>query len=432
MKTMVKQNTKNQSISINQKNHSADNNGNGLRSGWETKNFEDVCELVGGSQPAKDNFIYEPKDGYIRLIQVRDYRTDKYATYIPKETARRFCTVDDIMIGRYGPPIFGIFKGIEGAYNVALMKAVVNKKICDPNYFYWFLQTENLRAFVEKSSKRAAGQDGVRKELLAKYPVFVPPIFEQKRIVEILDKAFAAIDKAKANVEKNLQNAKELFESYLQNIFVSRGEDWEEKKLSELSERVSVGHVGSTSQFYCDKTVGVPFLRSQNVRSGNLDLKGVQYITKDFHRRLKKSQLKLGDLLFVRVGANRGDCCVVKKDMGELNCANIVFARLKEGNVDFIDKFCQSKIGREQLLGMSVGAAQGVINTKSVAELIILYPKLSEQIAILEKINSISNETKKLEIIYHQKLNDLEELKKSILQKAFTGRFIFEQITELI
>src|SRR5690348_14255600 len=123
---------------------------------WEVKNFDEVCELIGGSQPPKDEFIYEPRKDYIRLIQVRDYKTDKYATYISKKSAKRFCTVDDIMIGRYGPPIFGIFKGIEGAYNVALMKAVVNKKICNPDYFFKFLQTQNIRTFVEKSSKRAA------------------------------------------------------------------------------------------------------------------------------------------------------------------------------------------------------------------------------------------------------------------------------------
>lgn len=130
--------------------------------GWEEKLFEDVCSLVGGSQPPKDDFIYHPKEGYIRLIQVRDYRTDKYCTYIPQAKARRFCSKNDIMIGRYGPPIFGIFKGLEGAYNVALMKAEVNSKICNPGYFYWFLKTNKLREFVEKSSKRAAGQDGVR------------------------------------------------------------------------------------------------------------------------------------------------------------------------------------------------------------------------------------------------------------------------------
>ena len=204
-------------------------------------------------------------------------------------------------------------------------------------------------------------------------------------------------------------------------MFETKGEGWEEKSLGELSERVSVGHVGTTSEFYCDQSIGVPFIRSQNVRSGYLDWKGIQYITKEFHGKLKKSQLKKGDILFVRVGANRGDCCILKENIGELNCANIVFARLKKGNVDFVDRFCQSTVGRQQLLGMSVGAAQGVINTKSVAGLIIPYPPLHEQENIIKKLNAISTETKRLEVIYQQKIADMEELKKSILQKAFSG-----------
>jgi type I restriction enzyme S subunit len=70
---------------------------------WVIEPFEKVCNLVGGSQPSKDEFIYEPKNGYIRLIQVRDYRTSKFITYIPKEKARRFCSENDIMIGYIVP-----------------------------------------------------------------------------------------------------------------------------------------------------------------------------------------------------------------------------------------------------------------------------------------------------------------------------------------
>ena len=257
--------------------------------------------------------------------------------------------------------------------------------------------------------------------MIKEYPIRFPSLPEQQHIVAILDEAFAAIAAAKANAEQNLRNTRDLFESYLHEVFEKKVEGWEEKTLGELSERVSVGHVGQTSEFYCASSVGVPFIRSQNVRRGNLDWKGIQYITREFHSRLKKSQLKYGDLLFVRVGANRGDCCVLKEKIKDLNCANIVFARLKEGNVDFIDRYCQSHVGRSQLLGMSVGAAQGVINTKSVAELIIPYPPLRQQQAIVQQLDDLSAETKRLEAIYQQKIANLEELKKSVLQKAFNG-----------
>jgi restriction endonuclease S subunit len=186
---------------------------------FKTLEFGKVCELVGGSQPSKKHFIYEPKDSYIRLIQVRDYRTDKFTTYIPESLAKRFCDKNDIMIGRYGPPIFGIFKGLEGAYNVALMKAVVNEKLCDKTFFYWFLQNNKIRKFVEHSSKRAVGQDGVRKELLEKYPVPVPSINEQQTIVRHLDDLRSETQKLEAVYQKKMDDLEELKKSILQKAF---------------------------------------------------------------------------------------------------------------------------------------------------------------------------------------------------------------------
>jgi type I restriction enzyme S subunit len=186
---------------------------------WELRLFGEVCKLIGGSQPSKNVFIYEPKDDYIRLIQVRDYRTDKFVTYIPKKMAKRFCSKDDIMIGRYGPPIFGIFKGLEGTYNVALMKAVPNIKLCIPEYLYWFLKTNDLKVFVEKSSKRAAGQDGVRKELLDKYPVPIAPMNEQPLIVSKINNLLTETKKLESIYQQKLADLDELKKSILNKAF---------------------------------------------------------------------------------------------------------------------------------------------------------------------------------------------------------------------
>tara|TARA_S200000501_G_C20796048_1_gene731777 strand:+ start:309 stop:1517 length:1209 start_codon:yes stop_codon:yes gene_type:complete len=179
----------------------------------------DLCEIIGGSQPPKDNFIYEPKEGYVRLIQVRDYRTDKFITYIPKESTKKFCSKNDIMIGRYGPPIFGIFSGLEGAYNVALMKAIPDEKIVLKDYFRWFLKNKKLHSFVEKSSARAAGQSGVRKELLYAYPVPVPEISVQKDIVELLNKLKNNSNILHSNYQQELEALDELKKSILEKAF---------------------------------------------------------------------------------------------------------------------------------------------------------------------------------------------------------------------
>ncbi|WP_199526763.1 restriction endonuclease subunit S [Pseudoalteromonas sp. bablab_jr004] len=152
---------------------------------------EDICDFIGGSQPAKSEFINEPKEGYVRLIQTRDYKTDAFPTYIPEKSTRKFCDVDDVMIGRYGPPIFQICRGLKGAYNVALLKAKPKKGI-DREFLYYFLKQDAVFQYVDKLSARTGGQTGVDLVSLNKYPVRVPTdIDDQEKLVASL----VAIDK---------------------------------------------------------------------------------------------------------------------------------------------------------------------------------------------------------------------------------------------
>lgn len=134
---------------------------------------EDICDFIGGSQPPKSDFIAEPRNGYIRLIQTRDYKTDSFPTYIPKSSTKKFCDEQDVMVGRYGPPIFQICRGLKGAYNVALMKAKPKKGI-DIEFLYYFLKQDSVFKYVDKLSARTGGQTGVDLNSLYKYPVRIP------------------------------------------------------------------------------------------------------------------------------------------------------------------------------------------------------------------------------------------------------------------
>ena len=136
--------------------------------GFPVYRMDEIVEFQGGSQPDKKYFEYESTDDNIRLIQIRDYKTDNYITYIPKAMAKRFCTAEDIMIGRYGPPIFQILQGIEGAFNVALMKATPRQG--NREYVRWFLKQDCLLHYLEGMSKRTAGQDGIQMDKLKTYP----------------------------------------------------------------------------------------------------------------------------------------------------------------------------------------------------------------------------------------------------------------------
>lgn len=250
---------------------------------------------------------------------------------------------------------------------------------------------------------------------LRSIPIPLPPLAEQQRIVAKLDAAFAEIDEAVRTNLVQARNAKSLFESSRATFLSANSEDWAEKSLGDCCSRVSVGHVGSTSEYYCAEELGIPFLRSQNVKPARLELDSVRFITKAFHEKLKKSQLKANDILIVRVGANRGDCCLVPANVEKLNCANIVFARPVEGHPSFLAHFCQSTIGRQRLMGMTTGAAQGVINTKSVATLRIPFPPLEQQRTIARKLDEINERAIELEAIYRERAHQTRLLKSAIL-----------------
>lgn len=206
---------------------------------WAQISVGQMCDISGGSQPPKSTFVYNPKPGYIRLIQIRDYKSDKKITYIPEALARKKCSATDVMIGRYGPPIFQILRGLEGAYNVALMKAEPLEG-CDNDFLFYRLKCPELLMYVEMGSDRTAGQDGVNKDHLLKYPIFLPPEDEQKEIVRRIEKSFAAIDAITAQVAAGLQRLSHLEAQCLNKAF--RGElvpqDPNDEPASALLERL--------------------------------------------------------------------------------------------------------------------------------------------------------------------------------------------------
>ena len=181
--------------------------------GFPKLTIDDVIAFQGGSQPAKTYFEYEPTNNNIRLIQTRDYKTDNYITYIPKALARRFCTKDDIMIGRYGPPIFQILRGLEGAYNVALMKAT--PKMGNREFIRAFLQQKCLLHYLENFSQRVAGQDGIQMDKLKSYPFPYPPLDLQNAFAQKIE----AIEKQKELIKKSIQETETLFNSRMDYWF---------------------------------------------------------------------------------------------------------------------------------------------------------------------------------------------------------------------
>lgn len=183
--------------------------------GWEVVPMGSAIKFRGGSQPNKKHFIDHYRDGYVRLIQIRDFKSDSYPTYIPEDLAKRRFEHDDVMIARYGPPVFQILRGLSGSYNVALMKAEPISDAVTKDFVFHLLQTPRLHDFVVANSERTAGQSGVNLELLNNYPLPLPPIEVQDKFTEVI--RFA--EKTIKTSGHQLELSKEFVGAIAQNVF---------------------------------------------------------------------------------------------------------------------------------------------------------------------------------------------------------------------
>lgn len=167
---------------------------------WEVIKLGEVCEFSGGTQPPKDTFKYKKEDGYIRLLQIRDYKNDDFETYIPITEKHKTCCENDIMIGRYGPPVFQILRGKSGAYNVALIKCIIDEEKITNDWLFYFLSSPPIQDYIIGCSVRAR-QSGVSIKDLKNLEIPLPPIEIQKQIVSQIESEQALIEPSKRIIE---------------------------------------------------------------------------------------------------------------------------------------------------------------------------------------------------------------------------------------
>ena len=266
-------------------------------------------------------------------------------------------------------------------------------------------------------------QPKLNQAMLNKIKIPIPPLPEQHRIVSILDKAFAAIATAKANAEQNLKNVKELFESYLQGIFENKGDNWAEKELGDVATTNGrIGWKGLTAKEYTDK--GPLFLSVHSLNYGDfVDFSQAFHISQERYDESPEIMLKKDDILICKDGAGIGKLGIIPElpDITTINSSLLLIRCKKDILTKFLYYNLLSPMFQRIVQSRLSGATTPHLYQRDIVTFPILLPKLSEQQSIIQKLDALSAKTKKLEAIYQQKLVDLEELKKSLLQKAFNG-----------
>jgi len=254
------------------------------------------------------------------------------------------------------------------------------------------------------------------------YPEALP---EQLRIVALLDEALAGLATAKANAERNLQNARAIFESHLQTVFSQRGEGWTEKPFEELIESNVIGLTKNSHEQGKDKAW--PYMKMNNItRDNRLDFSSFTCVEAT-NEEVFKYSLKEGDFLFNTRNSHElvGKSCVYESAQSDtvLYNNNIMRVRFLRGfDAKFILLAFSSKAVSDELKALKSGTTNvSAIYFKDLKTLTIPVPSIAEQTMITAKLNDLSKATQHLSRLYERKLAALEELKKSLLHQAFSG-----------
>jgi type I restriction enzyme S subunit len=388
-----------------------------MKEGWEIKKLGEVAEYFNG-------LTYSPKDVcdegtiVLRSSNIQNDALDFSDLVRVSTNVKQKLFVQDgdiLMCSRNGSqrlvgktaPILNLKKPMTFGTFMMIIRSAFSP------YLLWFFKTDDFKNQISGGENTMINQ--VTRYMLDKIEVPLPPLPEQQRIVAILDEAFAAIAKAKANAEQNLKNARELFESYLQGVFENG--NWEEKKLNEITEVKDGTH---DSPKYIKE--GIPFVTQKNVRQDGLSFSDTRFISETDHEKFyKRSNVTYGDILISMIGANRGMAAIVD-DKRIFSIKNVgLIKESKNINKHYLLYYLKSSLAMKYVLYMSNGGAQEFIGLTALRSFPIPYPTIKEQDVIVKKLDAISSETNKLVSIYQNKIESLEELKKSVLQKAFSG-----------
>jgi type I restriction enzyme S subunit len=396
-----------------------------MREGWQVRKLAELVVAQNGYAFSSSEYaqtghfvmrIGNVQNGYISTAD------PKYIRLPVDGSLNRFVLSEgDILVSLTGNVgRVGVIKDehLPAALNQRVAKiSIRNNSPATKEFLLLFLGSDWFREELTGAGHGAAQQNVSTKDLL-EIEVAVPPLPEQQRIVALLDEAFACLATAKANAERNLQNARALFESHLQSVFSQRGEGWVEHTLGDLI-HIQNGYAFKSTDY---TETGFFVIRISNVQDGEITLANPRFI-KLADKKHERFILNGGDILISLTG-NIGRVGIIQEDQlpAVLN-QRVARITIKDNNADcnFLFRFLLSRTFRESLQEAGHGAAQQNVSTKEIESVQISLPDKKEQRCIVEEFDSFAVETQRLTRLYERKLAALEELKKSLLHQAFNG-----------
>ncbi len=401
-----------------------------MKKGWSRTTLGEVLETLRNGVNCD-----QTKDGKgVRLSRIESIATGVFDTNrvgfaeLSSLDRQKFrLQKGDILFSHINsPPHVGkiaVFDAEEDVYQgINLLLLRPNDKVLS-QFLAYILRSLFEGGYWRKICKQSVNQASVNQRDIRAVSVAYPDsLQEQQRIVAILDEAFVAIDIAKANAEKNLQNAKELFESYLNEVFTRKGEGWVETTLNRATEGVFTGPFGSLlhkSDYVSDQ---IPLVNPAHISEVGIEPDWRKTVSKATALRLKNYIMHEGDIVIGRRG-EMGRCALVTAAEDGWVCGTGSFFIKSSSmcNSRYLVRFLRSEECKAKLEKIAGGAVMPNLSNTDLGNLAFHLPPLAHQHAIVEEIDKLHDQTRFFAGLYKRKLDTMDSLKKALLHQAFQG-----------
>lgn len=394
-----------------------------MKAGWQARSLGDLCNVIGGGTPPKDKPEYYSGD--IPWATVRDMRSElitetefRVTPAAVKSSSTNIIPGGNVVIAtRVGLGKVCLL-GQDTAINQDLRGIVpINQAVLEVRFLYWWLKSISDVIVAEGTG---ATVQGVKLPFVKGLQLPLPPLPEQQRIVTLLDEASDGIATAKANAEKNLQNARAIFESHLQSVYQDAAELGHAVVLADLATDITDGdHMPPPKALQ-----GVPFITIGNIAKDTrtVDFSDTFMVSRAYFDSLKANKKpQLGDVLYTVTGSY-GIPVLIKEHREFCFQRHIGLIRPKpEVSSEWLYYLLMSPQVFKQANEGATGTAQKTVSLKVLRGYKVPKIPLAMQLTMVAKLDSLFEETQRLESIYQQKLTAFDELKKSLLHRAFNG-----------